>query len=147
MIIFSAPKSCRPIDNRPKGIVSTTVVQKKVASQACRRWHCCSTRWSCSIIIVSVPAGSSWRGGDVTAYVKDINQPSFPTLFFFKFCSCVYFCPHGPFNCISFHKFSRHVSVFSLCSSGLISAPLVLSTIGLYRFMKVSFSSDNFYNP
>ena len=46
----------------------------------------------------------------------------------------------GPFNCISFHKFSRLLSVFSLCSSGLISALLVLST--LYLFMKVSFSPD-----
>ena len=26
--------------------------------------------------------------------------------FFFLFCSCVYFCLRGPFNCISFHKFS-----------------------------------------
>ena len=24
----------------------------------------------------------------------------------FIFCSCVYFCLYGPFNCISFHKFS-----------------------------------------
>ena len=26
---------------------------------------------------------------------------------------------YGPFNCISFHKFSRQLSAFSLCSSGL----------------------------
>ena len=58
----------------------------------------------------------------------------------FLFCSCVYFCFYGPFNCISFHKFSQQLSVFSLCSSGLISALLVLSTI--YLFMKVSFSPD-----
>ena len=58
----------------------------------------------------------------------------------FLFCSCVYFCLYDPFNCISFHKFSRQLSVFSLCSSGLIFALLVLSTI--YLFMKVSFSSD-----
>ena len=25
----------------------------------------------------------------------------------FLFCSCVYFCLYGPFNCISLHKFSR----------------------------------------
>ena len=49
----------------------------------------------------------------------------------FLFCSCVYFCLYGPFNCISFHEFSRQLSVFSLCSSGLISALLVLSTIYL----------------
>ena len=34
-------------------------------------------------------------------------------------CSCVYFCLYGAFNCISFHKFSRQLSIFSLCSSGL----------------------------
>ena len=44
-----------------------------------------------------------------------------------------YFCLYGPFNCISFHKFSRQLSAFSICSSGLISAVLVLST--LYLFM------------
>ena len=36
----------------------------------------------------------------------------------FLFCSCVCFCLHGPFNCISFHKFSQQLSAFSLCSSG-----------------------------
>ena len=58
----------------------------------------------------------------------------------FSFCFCVCFCLYGPFNCISFHKFSRQLSAFSLCSSGLISALFVLSTI--YLFMKVSFSLD-----
>ena len=53
----------------------------------------------------------------------------------FSFCSCVYFCLYGPFNSISFQKFSRQLSAFSLRSSGLISASLVLST--MYLFMKV----------
>ena len=48
---------------------------------------------------------------------------------------------YSPFNCISFNKFSRQLSAFSLCSSGLISALSVLSTIHL--FMKVSFSPDS----
>ena len=78
-------------------------------------------------------------GGDVAVYVFDINQPSWPTPFFL-FRSCVYFCLYGPFNCISFHKFSRQFSVLLLCSSGLISALLVLSTI--YLFMKSSLSPD-----
>ena len=39
------------------------------------------------------------------------------------------FLSYGPFNCISFHKFSRQLSAFSLCFSGLTSALLVLSTI------------------
>ena len=50
----------------------------------------------------------------------------------FLFCSCVCSCLYGPFNCILFHKFSRQLSVFSLCSSGLISALLVLSTMYLF---------------
>ena len=56
----------------------------------------------------------------------------------FFFCSCVYFCLYGPFNCISSYKSPRRLSVFSLCSFGLVSALLVLSTKHL--FMKVSFS-------
>ena len=58
----------------------------------------------------------------------------------FLVCSCVYFCLYGSFNFISFHKFSLQLSVFSFCSSRLISALLVLSAISL--FMKVSFSPD-----
>ena len=54
------------------------------------------------------------------------------------FCSC--FCLYGPFNCISFHTFSRELSAFSLWSSGLTSASFVLST--RYHFMKVSFNPD-----
>ena len=41
----------------------------------------------------------------------------------FLFCSCVCFSLYGPFNCISIHKFSRQLSVFSLCSPCLISLP------------------------
>ena len=48
------------------------------------------------------------------------------------FCSCVYFCLYGPFNCISFHEFSRQLSIFSLCCSGLMFALLVTSTIHLF---------------
>ena len=47
----------------------------------------------------------------------------------------------SPFaSCISFHKFSRQLSAFSLCSSGLISVFVVLSTV--YLFMTVSLSPD-----
>ena len=66
------------------------------------------------------------RGGEVTVYVL--------------FCSCVCFILYGPFNCISFHNSPDNSSAFSLCSSGLISALLVLSTINF--FMKVSLSPD-----
>ena len=66
-----------------------------------------------------------------------LNQPSLPTLF----CSVLVYISvlWGPFNYISFHKFSRQLSAFSLCSSGLVSALLVLSTT--YLFMKVSLLS------
>ena len=70
-------------------------------------------------------------------FIPDINQPSLPTLFILFLC---HYCLHGPFNCISFYNFSRQLSVLWLCSSGLTSALLVLSTINL--FMKVSFSPD-----
>ena len=56
------------------------------------------------------------------------------------FCPCVYFCLYGPFTCISFHKFSWQLLEFSLCSSSLNCALLVLSII--YLFMTVSLSPD-----
>ena len=42
-----------------------------------------------------VPTVSPSRGGDVAVFVHS-----------FLFCSGVCFCLYGPFNCISFHKFS-----------------------------------------
>ena len=95
--------------------------------------------WSCFPWILCrhvVPAGSPSRGGDVRVYVW--HKPT-ELACSFLFCSCVYFCLYGPFNCISFRKFSWQLSAFSLCSSGLISALLVHST---YHFMKVSLSPD-----
>ena len=88
----------------------------------------------------SVPAGSPSRDGDVVVCVKDVNQPSLSTPFY----SCAYFCLHGPFNCISFHKFSRQLFAFLLCPSGLNFALMVLSTI--YLFMKVSAASALIYS-
>ena len=75
-------------------------------------------------------------------FMSDINHPSLPTLFFF-FCSCVYFCLHGPISCISFYKLSRHVSVFSLCSSGLISAFSVLVSVSVFMALSTEFHSIN----
>ena len=49
----------------------------------------------------TVPVGSPSRGGDVTAYVW--HKPT-ELAHSFLFCSCVYFCLYGPFNCILFHK-------------------------------------------
>ena len=65
---------------------------------------------SSKLLLKNVPAGSPSRGGDVKVYVLDINQPSLPTPFtLFLRLSLSY----GPFTCISFHKFSRQLSVFS----------------------------------
>ena len=74
-----------------------------------------------------VPGGSSSRGGDVAVFVFDINQPSLPTLFHSVLESIsVVMALSAVFHSID--KFSRQLSAFSLCSSGLISALLVLST-------------------
>ena len=70
-----------------------------------------------------VPAGSPSRGGDVTVYVRHKPKGLAHSLLF---CSCVYSWLYGRFNCISFHKFSRQLSVSSLCSCGLSSVLLVL---------------------
>ena len=58
----------------------------------------------------------------------------------FLFCSSVYFFLYDPFNWVSFHKFSRQFAAFSLCSSGLLSALSVLSTV--FLFVKIFFSPD-----
>ena len=78
---------------------------------------------------LNVPAGTPSRGGDVKVYVLDINQPSLPTPFILFLCL---FLSYGPLTCISFHKLSRQLYVFALCSPSLISASLVLSTIYLF---------------
>ena len=81
-----------------------------------------------------VPAGSPSHGEDVAVKPTELAHHSFFILFlclFLSLCS---------FNCVSFYKFSRQLSNFSFCSSGLISAFLVLSTI--YLCMNVSFSPD-----
>ena len=43
-------------------------------------------------------------------------------------------CLYSPFKCISFHEFSRQLSVFLLCSSGLIS----LCLIGPFNYISPS---------
>ena len=73
------------------------------------------------------------RGPTSTVYVFffffcNRNQPSWPTPFPL---TCVYFCLIGPFNYVSFHKLTQRFSAFSLCSSDLVSALLVFSTVTL----------------
>ena len=86
-----------------------------------------------------VPAGSPSRDGDV-AVLRFWHKPPELAHSFFILLLCLFLSFYGPFHCISFHKFSRQLSAFSLCSSGLISALLILST--KYLFMKVSLSPD-----
>ena len=73
-------------------------------------------------------------------------------IIFFFFLSLLHHCHHhlppcnssssssssSSFNCISFHKFSRQLSVFLFCSCGLSSALLVLSTIYLFLLKSLS---------
>ena len=96
-------------------------------------WVCC-----CDGYVAMVGMLLWWVcccGGYVMVYVFDINQSNSPTPFYSILGSI--FCLCGAYNGVSFHRF---VSAFSLCSSGLTSALLVLST--LYLFIKVSFSPD-----
>ena len=71
-------------------------------------------------------------------HVFDTNQSSLPLPFILVLVSISVMALSTVFH--SSCKFSRHLSAFSLCSSGLISALLVLSAV--YLFMKVSFSPD-----
>ena len=95
-------------------------------------------QWSCDFAPTMSPHGLTftWWGCCGLCLWHIPNEIAYS----FLFCSCVCFCLYHPFNCISFHKFSQQLSAFSLCSSGLISALLVLSTI--YLLMKVSLSPD-----
>ena len=79
---------------------------------------------------------TEWKGVGKLGWFKCLWHKLIELAHSFLFCACVYFCLYGPFNCISFHKFSRQLSAFLLSSSGL----LVLSSI--YLFMKVSLSPD-----
>ena len=73
--------------------------------------------------MAKVPSGSPSRGGEVTVYVKDINQPSLPTPFesvlvsisVFMALSTVFYSINYPDS----SPFSRSVlPVLSLCLSG-----------------------------
>ena len=76
------------------------------------------------VICGAVPTGSSSRGGDVAVYVFDINPMSLPTPFYSVLVSVSVFMALSTV----FHSINSpsNSSLFSLCSSGLISALLVL---------------------
>ena len=90
------------------------------------------------ILFKTVPTGSPPRRGDVAVYVFDINQPSLPAPFYSVLVSVSVFMT----LLTVFHSINSpdKISAFSLCSFGLVSALLVLSTICL--FMKVSLYPD-----
>ena len=73
----------------------------------------------------SLSMGSPSHGGVVAISVFGVNQLSLPTLFDSVLFSISVFMALSTV----LHKFSQEVSAFSLCSSGLISALVVLSTI------------------
>ena len=111
-----------------------------------RKWSVChegvqctvkvfSMMWNCSECHENGPRGLTFTWWGCCGSCQRQTNRACP---FLLICSCVYLCLYGPFNCISFHKCSRKLSAFSLCSSGLLSALLVLSTA--YLFMKVSLS-------
>ena len=83
-----------------------------------------------------VQASSRWPGEDVTVYVW--HKPAELALSFL-FYSCVFFCLYGPFNCISFRKLSRQLSVFLTPFFRSYLLPYWSFQL-MYRFMKVSFS-------
>ena len=87
------------------------------------------------------PAGSPSRGGDVTVYVLDINQPSLPTLFSF-FSSLL--VSVSVFTALStvFHSINSHDNL-PLSYSLLPVLFLPYWSFQLYYFfMKVSLSPD-----
>ena len=100
---------------------------------------CCEHSAVCHVILMQVPVSSPSCGGDVEVCVW--HKPT-ELAHSCWFCSCVCFCLYGPFSCISFHKFSGQLSAFSLCSSGLISASLVLSTVCINESLP-----QPWYNP
>ena len=91
-----------------------------------------------NISLVTAPAASSSRGGDVAEYVFDINQPSLPTPFYcIPVTLSVFMALSFVFHSIS----SPNNSPLSLSVLPvLFFALLVLSTI--YVSTKVSFSPD-----
>ena len=130
-------------------LFSTTHFSKGKKSQRCAgqcyqsmlATECCSdcTRVCCSTdhVLCQVTIVSPSRGGNVAAYVYNKSQPSLPTPFYSVLVSVsVFMAISTVFHSIN----SPDNSAFSLCSSGLISALLALSTIDL--FMKVFFSLD-----
>ena len=96
-------------------LVTSRTVEEVIQVKSCAQ----PMHWWISFVFVvcfslSLSAGLPSHGGDVTVYVW--HKPT-ELAHSFLLCSCVYSCLRGPFNCISFHKFSRQLSAYSLCCS------------------------------
>ena len=86
---------------------------------------------------MKVSAGSLLRDGDVVVYVKDINQPSFPTLFHSVLVTMsVFMAPSTVFHSIN----SLDNSTLSRSVPPVLIPPYRSSQ--LYLFLKVSLSPD-----
>ena len=102
----------------------------------CRAWQ--NSVKSSSCLVWSPRARLLAVKMEMLRFMPEINQPSLPTPFYSVLVSVSVFMALST----AFHSITSpgNPPVFSLRSSGLISALLVLSTI--YLFMKVSFSPD-----
>ena len=126
---------------------------KKFRGSAFRDWYrltpwavCCLTPIMSGIFKTNdtvaltppFPAGSPSRGEDVTVY--DLSKPTqtCPLIFVLFLCLCLSLWTFQLYFYST--KVTRQLYVFSPCSSSLVSALLVLSTVRL--FMKVSLSPD-----
>ena len=85
------------------------------------------------LALIWVPSGSPSPGGDVMVYVW--HKPA-ELSHSYLFCSCVRFCLCGPFNCISFNKFSLQLSVFWLFSLSYLCLTGPFNDIFLYESLR-----------
>ena len=108
-----------------KTLVEKAILQARLTSTRVTEWCSVSTHSMGPYLLLTPCLATSQAHLHVVGMLlcmSGVNQPSLSTP--------IYSVPlYGPFNCISFYEFSRRLFVFSLCSSGLISALLVLSTI------------------
>ena len=72
-------------------MISTTATTADATAAATTTTAATST--TSLLLLPLVPVGSPFRGGDVTVYVLDINQPSLPTLFIVFLCLFLSLCP------------------------------------------------------
>ena len=115
-------------DLKLRGIIKHSSCHKCTNCQGPR----CSSCWDITLWTAQPTFTASLlkpRDWSLRAHLHVVEFLSFMLAHSFLFFSCVHFRLYGPFKCISSHKGSQQLSTFSLCSSGLNSASLILSTI------------------